>query len=170
MRFALIALLISAPLGAQTAAELPGSACGPAATSFKVKLNYASPAPAERDPAKAQVYFIHDAGSVVNFSLAYPTTKIAIDSAWAGANHGDSWFSVELAPGEHHVCATLQSSLVNQRVELAHFTAQPGHAYYFRTRLVMSGQVELLELEPLDSDQGAYLVRFYPMSVARAKK
>ena len=50
--------------------------------------------------------------------------KLAVDGAWVGANHGNSYFSVSVEPGEHHVCVTLQSSLVAQRVELAHFTAE----------------------------------------------
>jgi hypothetical protein len=59
---------------------------------------------------------------------------------------------------------------VDQRVELAHFTAEAAKVYYFRTRLVMSRQVELLELQPLDSDQGRYLVAAFPLSVSTLRK
>ncbi len=170
MRFELVVLLFSASLCAQVSTPLPGPACGPAATNFKVALNKAPGAPAPRDPSKAQVYFIHDAGSRSGSTLGYPTTKLAIDGNWVGANHGDSWFSIAVTPGEHHVCATLQSSIVGHRVELAHFTAEPGKVYYFRTRLVMSGEVELLELTRIDSDEGAYSVSSNPMSVATPKK
>jgi len=93
-----------------------------------------------------------------------------MDGAWVGANHGNSYFSVSVAPGEHHVCVTLQSSLVAQRVELAHFTAEADRVYYFRTRLVMSRTVELLELDPIDSDQGKYLVVSSTLSVSTPKK
>jgi hypothetical protein len=169
MRFALVALLLSSSISAQTIAAAPGAACGPA-TSFKVKLSHPQAAKAQPDPGKAEVYFIHDSGSLSTVLLAYPTTKYAIDGVWAGAGHGNSWFSVAVAPGEHHVCATLQSSIVDQRVELAHFNAQAGMTYFYRTRLVTSRQVELLELEPLDGDQGQYLINSYPMSSARPKK
>jgi hypothetical protein len=64
----------------------------------------------------------------------------------------------------------LQSSLLAQRVELAHFTAEEGKTYYYRTRIVMSRSVELLELEPIDSDQGKYLVALFPLSVSSPKK
>lgn len=68
------------------------------------------------------------------------------------------------------MCATLQSSLVEDRVELAHFLAEAGKVYYYRTRLVLSGSVELLELESIDSDQGQYLLGSYPLSISKLKK
>ena len=68
------------------------------------------------------------------------------------------------------MCVALQSSLVAPRIELAHFTAEAGKVYYYRTELVMSRSVELLELEPLDSDQGRYLVAFFQSSVSSPKK
>jgi len=117
------------------------------------------------------LYFIHDAGiPFENVTFGYPTTKYALDGSWVGAGHGDSWFAVPVAPGDHHICSTLQSSFVENRVELAHFTAEPGGAYYFRTRLVMSQSVELLELDRIDSDQGQYLVSAFPMSSSTPKK
>ncbi len=96
--------------------------------------------------------------------------KFAIDGAWVGANHGNSYFSVSVEPGEHHVCVTLQSSLVAQRVELAHFTAEADKVYYYRTRLIMSRSVELLELNSIDSDQGKYLIASFPLSLSSPKK
>jgi hypothetical protein len=93
-----------------------------------------------------------------------------MDGVWVGANHGNSYFSVSVEPGEHHVCATLQSSLVAQRVELAHFTAAVGKIYYYRTRLIMSRSMELLDLDSIDSDQGKYLIASFPLSVSAPKK
>ena len=93
-----------------------------------------------------------------------------MDGAWAGADHSNSYFAVSAAPGEHHLCATLQSSLVDDRFEFAHFTAEAGKVYFFRTRLVLSRSVELLQLEPIDSDQGNYLVAIYPLAISTPKK
>lgn len=149
----------------------PPAACGPARTSFKVKLQNSRHGPQPLQPGMAQIYFIHEAGiPFENLTVAYPTTKYGMDGAWAGAGHGNSWFAVPIAPGKHHLCATLQSSLVSQRVELLHFTAQAGMSYYFRTRLVLSGSVELLVFNPLDSDQGTLLVSTFPMAAAAPKK
>jgi hypothetical protein len=143
------------------------SACGPDSISLSVHLHKNPPPPAPLQPGKALVYFIHESGTPVE--LGYPTTLIGMDGAWAGANHGDSYFFINVDPGEHHVCAALQSSFVNQRVELAHFTAEAGTAYYFRTRLILSRSVELLELEPVDSDQGKYLAATFPLSESKPK-
>ncbi len=181
MKTALVFICFSACLFAQQKTRFsqipkqPGfpSACGTSGTQFKVKLKNFPPAPAPPPAGQAQVIFIHDTGDGGDSTLirgVYPTSKYAIDGSWAGANHGDSWFAVPVTPGEHHVCADLQSSIVGQRTELAHFTAVPGQTYYFRTRLLMSRQIELLELEPIDSDQGSYLTRVYPLSASTAKK
>lgn len=64
--------------------------------------------------------------------------KLAMDGAWVGGNHGNSYFSASIEPGEHHICVELRSSLVAPCVELAHFTAQADKSYYYRKRLVVS--------------------------------
>ena len=143
MKTALILFCLAATAFAQKPAGTVPVACGRNEVDFKVKLNDPAVAVAQPAPGKALVYFIHDAGS--GMVLAYPTMKMGVDGAWVGANHGNSWFSVNLDPGEHHVCATLQSSLVADRAEFVHFRAEAGQVYYYRTRLVMSKEVELLQ-------------------------
>jgi hypothetical protein len=147
------------------------SACGPAHINYKVDLDRSQHGPMPPEAGKALVYFVHEAGiPFESITIGYPTTKYAVDGSWVGAGHGDSWFAVAVAPGEHHVCTVLQSSFVDQRVELAHFTAEAGQSYYFRTQLVTSGSIELLELERIDSDQAEYLISSSPLAKATAKK
>jgi hypothetical protein len=159
-------------LGQEPETPRMAAACGPAGTSFKVNVDRSQHGPLQPAPGQALVYFIHEAGVVFGSgrSLGYPTTKYGLDGAWAGATHGDSWFAVPVGPGEHHVCASLQTSIMDERVELVHFTAEAGKSYYFRSRLVLSGSVELLEFQPADSDQGVYLVSSFPMAQSRQKK
>lgn len=162
MRFVLVALILAvAPAFGQN----PAAACGPAMAQFKVKLDKTPHIAGQPDAGKARIYFIYDAGTAFEHPIGYPTIKIGMDGAWAGANHGDSFFWVDVAPGEHHVCATLQSSLVDPRLELTHFNAAAGRTYFYRTQLLLSGAVEVLELDALDSDEGFYLVSRYPMSL-----
>jgi Protein of unknown function (DUF2846) len=168
MKIALITLALAASAFAQVAPTGSSAACGAWNVSFKVKVDESQHTLAQPDPEKARVYFIQDAGT--SMGLAYPTVKMGMDGQWVGANRLNSYFSVSVEPGEHHVCVTLQSSLVAQRVELAHFTAEAGKTYYYRTQLVMSRSVELLELDPIDSDQGRYLVALFPRSVSNPKK
>src|ERR1700689_52932 len=143
-------------------------ACGPETASFKVKLDDTQDTPAQPDAGKARIYFFSDAGTT--HTLGDPTSKLGMDGAWGGANHGDSYFSVSIDPGEHHVCAALQSSIVSDRMELTHFTAEAGQVYYFRTRLIMSRAEEMLQLDRVDSDEGNYLIGSLPLSVSQLKK
>lgn len=155
----------------QTGQNRLATACGSANVNYKVSLDQSQHGPVLPQAGKALVYFIHDAGIPDgNPIFAYPTLKYGVDGNWVGAGHGDSWFAVAVTPGEHHICTTLQSSFVEQRVELAHFTAEAGKSYYFRTQLVTSRSVELLELEKIDSDEAGYLFSEYPMATATAKK
>ena len=168
MKVALVALLFAASALAQTPSAVLPPSCGTIRADFKVKLDDTQHTVAQPEAGRARIYFIHDSGSSLFF--AYPTTKIGMDGVWVGANHNDSYFSVSVAPGEHHLCAILQSSLVGGRKELAHLTAEAGKTYFYRTRLVMSKEVELLELEPFDSDQAMYLIASYPLSISTPKK
>lgn len=168
MKAALVAVFCTASAFAQTPITGPTTACGPENVSFNVKLDKSQHMAEQPDPGKARVYFFQDAGT--NVTLGYPTERVAIDGAWAGANHNNSYFSVSVEPGEHHVCVALQSSLVAQRLELAHFTAEAEKVYYYRTRLILSRGLELLELDPIDSDQGKYLIETFPLAVSSPKK
>lgn len=145
------------------------NACGPTGVKFKITLDqtrHAIPAPA---PGKAQVVFIHEDGTDEN-SWTYPTIRIAADGAWVGANHQNTWFALSIDPGVHHFCTNMQTNVVEARTVLAHVDAEAGKTYYFRTRLIMSRAVELLELTPIDSDEGEHLVALLPMSVSKANK
>jgi hypothetical protein len=167
MKVALIGFLFAVSAFAQNPSAVVPLICGSGDVNYKVKLDSTPQTQKQPESGKALVYFIHDAGTSAVF--AYPTTKIGVDGAWVGANHSNSYFSIAVEPGEHHVCAALQSSLVDDRSEFAHFTAEAGKIYYYRTRLVMSREVELLELDPIDSDQGKYLIANYPLSVSHEK-
>jgi hypothetical protein len=146
------------------------SACGPANVNYKVSLDRSQRGPIPPETGKARVYFLQDDGSGVGgTTLGSQTTRYAVDGAWLGADRGNSWFAVAVAPGEHHVCTEIQSSLV-QRLELAHFTAEAGKSYFFRNRLFVSGYAYLLDFEPANSDEAAFLISLYPMATATAKK
>jgi hypothetical protein len=158
-------LAISAFVQGQSAG-LP-SACGPEKVSFKVKLDDTQHTLAQPEPGKARVYFIDDAGTT--HTLGFPTSILGIDGEWVGANHGNSYFSVFVEPGEHHLCAALQYAHVDQRVELAHLRAETGRVYYYRTRLWGEfSYTGYLELDPIDSDQAKYLIGLSPLSVSKS--
>lgn len=101
------------------------------------------------------------------------TTKIALDSAWVGTNHHNSYFSFfsfAVDPGERQRCAIFQSGYEPRFIGLAHFTAEAGKVYYFRSRMLEARNGSLFDLDPIDSDLGKYFVASYPLSVSHPKK
>jgi hypothetical protein len=66
-------------------------------------------------------------------------TDVLDKETWVGANKNSSTFVVSVEPGEHHVCANVQSRR-GHPVGLAHFTAEAGHVYFFNARVVYGEQ------------------------------
>jgi hypothetical protein len=89
---------------------------------------------------------------------------------WVGANKNSSYFAVPVAPGEHHVCASVQSSR-GHSTGLVHFAAEAGQVYYFDGRVVYGeGSNLYFSLGAVDSDQARYLINSLALSVATPKK
>jgi hypothetical protein len=170
MRSALILMFLAVSAFGQQESGALAAACGPKNTSFNVKRDESQHTLAQPDSGKAVVYFVQDIGEV-NCLGGCITTKIGLDGAWVGANQHNSYFFVSVEPGEHHVCANPQSNLgrLSRMVALAHFTAEAGKVYYFRTRGSMGGTQTLFDLDPIDSDQAKYLITSNPLSVAHPK-
>lgn len=167
------AVLSSCPVLLIAQRNQPGpapAACGDLNVSMAVKLDDSQHTIAQPEAGKALIYFIQDTG--LSGKLAYPTTKIGIDGKWTGANKKNSYFSVPLEPGEHHICAEIQSSfLLGYYVELAHLTAEAGHVYYFRTRIFYTQEsAEYFTLMPADSDEARFLIASNPLATAHARK
>jgi hypothetical protein len=159
MRIALAMMLWAAFVFAQDdQTAVAAAACGPANTSFDVKLDKSQHRLAQPEPGKARVYFVQEIGEVSCLGGCV-TGKIGIDGAWAGANRRNSYFSVSVEPGEHHLCANPES-----RVALAHFTAEAGKVYFFRLRY-FSFERRLFDFDAIDSDQGKQLIASYPLSL-----
>lgn len=170
MKSGLIVIILAASaFGQQESAPL-AAACGAKGITFQAKLDESQHTVAQPEPGKALVYFVQDIGEVNCFGACI-TTKIGLDGTWVGAHQHNSYFSVSVDPGEHHLCANPQSHVgwISRKVALAHFTAETGKVYYFRTRGIMSGNQLLFDLDPVDSDQAKYLILSYPLSVSHPK-
>jgi hypothetical protein len=170
MKSVLVLMLLA---GSAFAQEQPGTVaagCGPRSAHFEVTRDESQHALARPEAGKARIYFIQDVG-LVHCLGACLTTKIGMDGAWVGADERNSYFSVSVEPGEHHVCANRQSHFAqaNQIVAFAHFTAEAGKVYYFRTRTFGGNERGLLDLDAVDSDQARYLIASYPLSVFHPK-
>jgi hypothetical protein len=171
MKHILIALFLTTSAFAQNQSVILAAACGNAKVSFEVTEDSSDHALPQPEPGKALVYFIQDDGP--DGDRQHYTVRIGLDGAWAGAYKSNSWFAVPVEPGEHHVCANVQSnSSAALNVALAHFTAEPGKVYYFRTRF-LAGLATLYPIHPYlaldqpDSDQARYLIALFPLSGAQ---
>ena len=164
MKVALLALFFAASTFAQNAADPATTSCGPAGAQVHVHLDKHPPAPQPPEPGKARVYFIQQSG--MKFNLEYPSIKVAVDGAWVGALRPNSYFAASVAPGEHHLCASLHSVALGAATELADFSAEPGRSYFYRSRLIFTRGQVYLELQPVDSDEARHLMASDPVSVA----
>ena len=169
MRRALILLVFTATLVAQDKPAVVAAACGSKDIQFDVKKDGAQHSLAQPEAGKARVYFVQDFGQTQCFGHCGITVRMGLNGSWVGANEDNSYFSILVDPGEHHLCATPQSWNLKRLVGLAHFTAEPGKTYYFRTRLFGEQNQQLIDLLPIDSDLATYLITSYPMSVSRPK-
>jgi hypothetical protein len=176
MKSLFVLMLLTLSAFAQQEPGAAAAACGPRKASFEVKLDESQHTLAEPEAGKALVYFIQDIGAV-NCLGGCLKTRIGLDGAWVGAIQHNSYFSVSVEPGEHHVCASPQSRFAPAKSEkyasvllaLAHFTAEAGKVYYFRTRSFGSQNQELFDMNVVDSDQAKYLITSYPLSISHPK-
>jgi hypothetical protein len=166
MKAALIPFLFVAvtPAWAKTPSLPPlPSSCGPKAAGFNVKLDKSQHSLVQPESGKARIYFIRDGIGDLGRPLMF-----GIDGAWAGASHGGSYFSVSVDPGDRHICVA--SHYYDREgdqlaVVLAHLQAEAGKTYFYRMRDYLE-----LQIDPIDSDEGKYLLAFFPLSVSSPKK
>jgi len=165
MKRALMVMLLALSALAQDTPSRLASACGPKDVTFTVRMDL-SHASAEPEPGKARVAFIQDDGPWGE--QQHYVMKIGLDGAWVGAYKQNSYFTVSVDPGEHHVCANVQSKAsIGLQLALAHFTAEPGRIYYFRTRFFagmpgIESAPPHVDLETVDSDEAKYLMASFP--------
>ena len=166
MKIAVLTLLLASSTLAQRPVDPAATSCGPAHASLYVHLDKRPQTPSPPGPGMARIYFIQQAGTPIRF--AYPSTRVGLDGAWVGALRPNSYFAVSVAPGDHHVCAVVPSIaiMIGTATELAHFSAEPGQTYYFRSRLILMQDRVYLELQPVDSDEALHLIASDPVSIA----
>jgi hypothetical protein len=168
MKAALLALLFASSSIAYASSNNLPAACGAKGIGFDVNLEHAQHTLVQPDPGKARVYFVQNLGAH-NYIAQI---NVGLDGSWVGANRDDSYFSVSVDPGEHHLCENVKSHFhtYGKLVEVAHFIAEPGKTYYYRAELSQGETGPHLLLAPIDSDEGDQLIRSYPLSVSHPKK
>jgi len=187
MRKLFLLVLLAAPLATAAHAStrvLPDS-CGDPGVTFEAKTDKATAAPASPAEGKAQVVFIM---TLVKKGMDAPwlgairdfTTRLGMDGNWLGAAGNNSYFTVDIAPGEHHLCADVQNSRSGAKdlIGMQKFVAEAGKTYYFEfvaTKITTSSQNSSdhyysSTFTPVDEDEGKFRVKSLKLSTSSAHK
>jgi hypothetical protein len=165
-------LALSAFVQAQSRGSSQG-ACGPKEVRFDAVTTRGNSPVLETD--KALVY-VSEVFKKVPGEWGDPTIRIGLDGAWMGATRANSYLAFSVDPGEHHLCTNWQSHLkrLSREAAFTGFTAEAGKNYYFRARVgyqtVGTATTMTLDLDPVNSDEGQYLVASSPASTSRPQK
>ena len=175
MKLNLSVLLISVSLASAVQAWALPDSCGKEGVQFKVTTQ---PIPIDfkaLDAGKAQIVFL-ETEQTDGEVLSGVGTRLGVDGAWVGATKGNSYFSLSLIPGQHHLCANWQADFAPEWAVtgLASLNAKPGEVYYYRINIIHIRTHEIeyhsLDLTPVNEDEGKYLVNFLYLATATAKK
>ncbi len=146
MKPRLVVLLLCASLLAVCARAktiLP-DACGDDSVKFDVSTEKNPPPLAGPAADKAQIVFIESYMKNIPTLGGAPIVRFGMDGAWVGANKGDSFFTLTVDPGVHHLCASLQTvsgRMKKNSVGMTSFTAEAGKTYYYQFTFTMSGHM-----------------------------
>ncbi len=150
------------------------AACGPAQSKLRVHTDKKSHSMATPEAGQALVYIIqdelHDGTVIVGCGVL---TRYGLDGKWIGGNCGKSYFSAEVAPGEHHLCGEWQLHNLFQShtpVSLYPFAAKSGETYFFRAQVVIGKPpygFHTIDLRPINSDEGRLLIQKSGLSSIR---
>lgn len=135
MKSTLAQLLLCASLLAASQAranKLP-DACGDDKVQFDVYTEGHQPPPARPPAGWAQIVLIENENQMVGHSGS-ATVRFGLEGDWVGANKGNSYFTVTVNPGVHHLCASIREG---GYVDLASVAAEPDKVYYFEARVTV---------------------------------
>ena len=145
MKSRLVLLLLCASLvpamQAWAKTVLP-DACGDDSVKFDVDTQGNQPALAPPPTGKAQIVFIESYEKNIPMIGGAPVVRFGMDGAWVGANKGDSYFTMTIDPGVHHLCAswpTVQGRLKKNSVGMDSFSAEAGKIYYYQFKFTLNG-------------------------------
>jgi hypothetical protein len=174
MKAVLVVLLFAVVSAyAQEASTLAAAeaACGPKEIQFEPQASGIQPL-TQPETGKSLVYVVEVFERAPN-QMSRPTLRVGLDGTWVGAAKGDSYVAFSVDPGEHHLCTRWQShwKRFSDKAALAGLTADPGKVYYFRARIIQGADFNFaLDFEPVNADEGKYLIASSTPSVSHPKK
>jgi hypothetical protein len=176
----LMLVVIASAFGQGQAPDLRAAAgCGPAKTEFDVKTDKHQHSVAQPEASKALVYVIVEQksdpanSSPLSFGSEKATTRVGLDGKWVGANHGESYLSFAVEPGDHRVCTDWQSSLrsIQKLSGAANLSAEAAKTYYYRVEVTIPWKEHAAELKlhAVDEAEGLLLISKSSFSTWKAR-
>ena len=172
MRPAGCVLLLFLLIGVHCAARDLPDACGDERVHFTVTTEPGQPL-AGPAAGRAQVVFIESVYRDFCLGCNPIITRSGMDGVWLGANKDNSYFAVDIAPGEHEVCANWQR-VFNGKVHITTLKAEAGKTYYMLVRVTdrkykvgtVEREDEKVRLYLLSDSEGRRLIENSAHSVA----
>jgi hypothetical protein len=169
---------------AQAKTILP-DACGDDGVKFEVTALKDAPPPAPPPDGKAQIVFVENENQGLGFGM-HATIRYGVDGTWAGANNGNTFFIINVDPGEHHLCVSWQSAIktLKKSIDVASFTAEVGKVYYYAADIKITtirgasgpgvtsgggGSTVDFGIAPLSDDEGKYRLKAWKLSTWKTK-
>jgi hypothetical protein len=158
---------------AKSKAILPDG-CGDDSVNFDAKQEKESPPFAGPAAGKALIVFSE---SMPNEMRVQTTTRFGVDGAWAGATKGDSYFTLSVDPGEHNLCASMQSAPNRMKktfTQMQTLTAEAGKVYYFEAAVNVIGNanagIASFDFSQLPEKDGKYRIKAWKFATSKPKK
>jgi hypothetical protein len=136
-RFAL--LLLAATLATATAWAKPNilpDACGKDEIKFDVDTAKDAPMPGAPAEGKAQIILIETfnrPSAWTGVHVSDYAVRFGLDGTWIGATKSNSYFAIDVAPGDHHLCSSVRGS--KDLIGTSTFNAEAGKIYYFEYKI-----------------------------------
>ena len=121
-------------------AQEDSAGCGPDQTKFEVKREAHSHPTSAPETGKALVYVFGDSElDNTAIRIGALNTRVGVDGEWVGAYGSKSYMYFSVAPGEHRLCTSQQSSLGRAGI----ITPRPLHSRQQKARCTTSGHNRL---------------------------
>jgi uncharacterized protein DUF2846 len=167
-------LLLAAPLTGQNddaARARIAAGCGADEVRFDVKTDKKQHPTGTADAGHALVYVFADtAADNAHASIGGWVTRFGVDGSWVGATNLKSYFFFPVDPGEHRLCASMQSKSSAYSAAIT-FSATAGGVYYFSTKDPTNPNLgHRLRLATVNPAEGDLLVASSAYSTFQQKK
>jgi len=178
VRFGVVLMFFCAITPLAFAARILPPACGDDKVKFEVKVEKGLLEFPPIAPGKARLVFIEtlDKHGVIG---AAATARYGVDGAWVGANKGNSYFFIDVDPGNHQICANWQAiNTTGRNVGMTEVNAAAGRTYYFETAILEQAESDGphrvytdigFRFNPVPQQEGQYRLRMYALSTFTSK-